>query len=79
MTSLNELNIGKFINIVSTDFAEIDSGFIWMIALTGAPMITFISFFITWRSFGAWSLVGNGVLFIFQPFQTWMAGTTGAP
>lgn len=68
MTSLNELNIGKFINIISNDFAQIDAGLLAILFLIGAPIIIIISFYMTWKSFGAWSLVGNGVLLIFQPF-----------
>lgn len=78
-SSLNELNLGKFLNVISNDVNDIDSSAMWLIIMLGGPIIAILSLIVTYKHFGIWSFFAIAIIIGCQPLQKLMANFQEKP
>lgn len=67
LSSINELSLGRFVNIVSSDLALLDVGLRSISTLFVSPFVLIVGLAMMWNIFGIYSFIAIGTTFMYMP------------
>ncbi|GMR31895.1 hypothetical protein PMAYCL1PPCAC_02090, partial [Pristionchus mayeri] len=76
-SALHQTTVGHLVNILSTDVAKFDTGFIFIHYMWVGPILLFSYGFVIWQFIGVSSLAGFAVIVVLLPLQAFFGRLMG--
>jgi ATP-binding cassette, subfamily C (CFTR/MRP), member 4 len=79
LSSLQQLNIGKVINLLANDLNDIDIGYCWYWPLLLSPINLLLSGWLMWEYFGEFTLINYTILLLNILFSQFVSKAAAGP